>query len=599
MPIRTPTKRRLGALATACLLSIALPAAPAWAQKTKTKPAPVAEATLRAPSEVNVSIPSIEAIDSNVDEAVLRDIFSGNLVDNADALAGLTATSITIPAITITATGAVEGSATEGTVTLADIVLNDVANGVADTITVSGFSLATNQDASGEFGAISAHDFDIGGMLRLYGLVDGAGQTELTTIYTDLSFAGGSFSAPDISCTFGATTAAEFKARPIKTSFAELMALGQALEDQSDEPSPELLGQALHAYVDMFTAVDSSPVHFDGFECSGTDDDDNPVDVTMASMTMGGMSPGVYPAVEVSDLNFVVDGDGSITIGKLNFKPIDFSAPIAAINAAPAALDDAWFTANARALVPAFAGFSLADLAVDIPDPDSAGDRIVAGVGSFDITLADYRNGIPSALTTSASNVVLELPATSSDEQLQMLMALGVSSIDAGFTIDTSWDETTNAITIKEISVTGADLATVRLAATINNATEALFSGDEDTMLVAAMGLAIGDLKIDINDDGLSDLIMTMVAADQGADAATLRPVFAGLAEGTIVGVLAGAAEGQKVAGAVSAFVAGKASNLSFTMTAKQPPGLGMMAFMDAEDDPTILLNKVTIGASN
>src|SRR5690554_8229199 len=97
MPIRTPTKRRLGALATACLLSIALPAAPAWAQKTKTKPAPVAEATLRAPSEVNVSIPSIEAIDSNVDEAVLRDIFSGNLVDNADALAGLMGSSITIP----------------------------------------------------------------------------------------------------------------------------------------------------------------------------------------------------------------------------------------------------------------------------------------------------------------------------------------------------------------------------------------------------------------------------------------------------------------------------------------------------------------------
>ena len=38
-----------------------------------------------------------------------------------------------------------------------------------------------------------------------------------------------------------------------------------------------------------------------------------------------------------------------------------------------------------------------------------------------------------------------------------------------------------------------------------------------------------------------------------------MRPVFAGLAEGTIVGMLAGAAEAQKVGAAISSFVSGKA----------------------------------------
>ena len=66
------------------------------------------------------------------------------------------------------------------------------------------------------------------------------------------------------------------------------------------------------------------------------------------------------------------------------------------------------------------------------------------------------------------------------------------------------------------------------------------------------MALAITDLKIDLRDDGISDLVLAAAAADQGTSAETMRPVFAGLAEGTIIGTLAGAAEAQKVGGAVS-----------------------------------------------
>ena len=71
-----------------------------------------------------------------------------------------------------------------------------------------------------------------------------------------------------------------------------------------------------------------------------------------------------------------------------------------------------------------------------------------------------------------------------------------------------------------------------------------------------------------------------------------------GLAEGTVVGMLAGAAEAQKVGAALNAFVSGKAKYLTIEMTAKEPPGLGMMDFMAAEDDPTVLIGKVTIDAS-
>ena len=343
----------------------------------------------------------------------------------------------------------------------------------------------------------------------------------------------------------------------------------------------------------------STPITAEGFDCSGTGDDGTPFAFAMGGMTVGPMNPGIYPAVAIADLSITAGGDGEVSIGSIAVKQIDLSGPIAAIQAAPAAISPDWFEANGRALIPAFAGFSIGDVAIDVPDPDSPDTRIVASIGSLDLDLANYVDGIPTTIKTSASHLMLELPADSPDEQLQTLMALGVTAIDAGFTIDASWDQAASAIAVNEVSVTGADLATIALTGTINNATASLFSSDENMMLAAAMGLALGNLKLDIQDAGLSDLIMTIAAAEQGADAATLRPVFAGLAEGTIVGMLAGTAEAQKIGAAVSAFVSGKAKGLTLDVTARQQPGLGMLDFMAAEDDPTVLLDKVTIEASN
>ena len=270
-PFNTTTRQRLGILATACLMSVALPAAPAWAQKDKSKSAPSAE-TATVASEVTVDIPTIDAVDSNVDEATLRAIFSGSVVDNAEALAGLSATSITIPEITLSATTTLEGEETEATVTFSDLVLSDITDGVAASVSLAGMTADAGEDGSAEFGTLSASSLNIGGLLGIYGLVDSE-QTELATIYTDFSFAGGSFEAPEVSCTLGAMTAAEFKARPLNYSFAEIMALAEALEAADDEePSPELVGASLRMYVDIFTAFETSPTQFGGIDCAGVDD---------------------------------------------------------------------------------------------------------------------------------------------------------------------------------------------------------------------------------------------------------------------------------------------------------------------------------------
>ncbi|WP_108396377.1 hypothetical protein [Devosia submarina] len=599
--LKKPTPaRRLAALAALCLVTTTLSTAPAWAQKTKNKNPPAEQTAQSAPkTELSVDIPTIETDGSNLDENTLRDIFSGNVAGNADALARLTAKSIDVPEITVSASSVVDGETTEFEMTFSDIVLSDVVNGTAAIITLGGIT-ATTEDTNIDMGTLSAANFDIAGVLGLYGLVDASGQTELETIYTDFSFGGGTVSGDEIECTIGAASAAEFKARPLNHSFAEIMTLSEALEESSEDGTsdPKMVGDALRMYVDLLTAFETSPISFEGFDCSGIDDEDRSVAFSVASMSVGAMRPGYYPSYTVDDLDVTIEGDGAINVGNLTVKGMDISGPIAAINAAPQAVDDAWFAENGRALIPAFEGFSLSDVSVDVSDPAVPDERIVGGIGAFDLTLGGYLNGIPTQVSTQATNIVAEIPADTDDVQLAQLRQLGISSLDLGFALKANWNEAEDSIELTELSVTGADLATVKLAGTFANATEALFGMDEDAALAAAMGIVISKLNLDVLDQGLSDIILATLGAEQDADPATLRPVFAGLAEGTVIGIMAGAAEAQKVGGAINSFISGKAKRLNIDLTAKEEPGLGIEDFMAAETDPSILIGKVNISAT-
>ncbi|WP_375597118.1 hypothetical protein [Devosia sp. Naph2] len=593
MSMNVTTGGRLPALAAACLLSVALPASSVLA-KEKVKTGDAAPAALEM--EYAVSIPAIDAIDSNLDNTQLTDILSGKIAENAEALSGLDATSIAVPEITISIASQSGDKAHDATITLADLLLEDVVDGQAASISLGGVTLQAD-DTDFAFGAMSAANFDIAGVLGIYGLVDAGGQTGLETIYTDLVAEGGTLTAPEVTCKFGGVTGAEFKARPLKTSFAEMMAIGQAMEDQGDEVDPATMGQFLKIYADILTAFQTSEITFEGFDCDGVDEEGRPMTFSIAGMTMGGMSPGVYPSISMDGMNIAVQTDGAIALDNLTIKPMDLTATIATLENAPDSVDDAWFEQNARTLIPAMEGLSFTGLDIDIPDPDSDGARIQAKVGAFDISLASYLNGIPTDLDVSATQVQAAIPEGTGDESLEQLRALGITDVDASFRLAAAWDEASQTVAIEEVSLSGVDLASIVLAGTLANATDDLFAVDMDASMAASLAVAVQSLDLTVTDQGLSDIILAVVAAEQGADPATLRPVFAGLAQGTVIVMMAGAADAAKLGEAINSFVAGKAKILTIGIEAKTEPGLGMMDFMQAEEDPATLLGKVNISA--
>jgi hypothetical protein len=587
-------KRGLAALAAACLASVALPATPALAQKVKNK-TPAAEASAPA-MDYEVSIPSVETVGSNMDETTIKDILTGNLVGNAQALAGLDAQSITIPEITVTLDIKVDGKTERSTMSFTNLVLEDVSDGVAGALRLdsSGF---TSPDGDALMGPMSAESFNIAAILAIYGLVEAGPSREMQTLYSNFLVEGGSFASEEVSCDIGPINGGEARARPFETSFVEIISLAQSLEDNPDDMSPELIGKVMRMYADLLTAMESTEFTFGGLDCAGTDSDGGEIAISVASITMGGMSPGIYPQISFDGVAIAAD-DGSMSLENFTLKQFDLTSVVETLASAPERVDESWLEANARKLVPAFEGFAASGFSMDIPDSENDGQRIIGDLEAFDLTLGQYINGIPTALDTWARGLRIDLPEDSEDEQLAQLLAFGITTIDAGFRIAAAWNEENSTIDIEEVSISGVDLASVAFKGTISNVTESLFSLDLDEAMMAGMDMAVKALSVDVVDSGLSDILLAVAGAEQGIDPATMRPVFAGLAEGTVLGMMAGAADAAKLGSALNAFVAGKAKSLNISIGAKADPGLSFEDFMIAQDDPTTLLTKVNISAA-
>lgn len=602
---RAGNRTGLTALAAALLMSIAIPAPAALAKdkpvatasSTKSKPGPdTPSSAANANVDFSVSIPQVDAVNSTLTEEELTEILSGNLQAFAGQLATLDADSVTVPTISITTNYTQDGETAQTTVTLSDLVLQDVSGGVASSISLGSVDMQVD-DSEVSFGTISADNFSIAGILGFYGLVERPGQSGMETIYSNFSAEGGTIDADDMRCTIGATSVAEFRARPLRVSFVEIMAMAQALKNEPDHVEPAQIAKFMRIYADVLTAVESSEILFDGMNCEGTDSSGNLIAVSLDGMAMSGMSPGMYPSLSIDGLSMSAGEVGLATLDNFTFKPMDLAGTIEALANLPADVSEAWFDDNWRAFMPAMEGFSISGLDMDLPDPDNEDNRIRVGIGLLNLSLGAYRNGIPSDIDLVAENLRAELPESVEDEQLQQLRAMGLTSIDFGFRVAASWDEERNVIDLEEFSLAATEMGSMMIAGSLANAGAGLFDSDPDVALYAALAVALKSLNLSMTDEGFSEMVFTIAAAEQKTNPASMRMITAGLVEGMLIAQLAALSDAPAIASAVSQFIGGRASALDISIEAKNDPGLSAQDLMEAERDPASLIEKVNISA--
>jgi len=540
-----------------------------------------------------LSIPVITAIGSSMDEAALRDALSGGFLKHVNELAALNATSINIPEIVFTITSRADGASVEQVMRYKDIVLTDVRNGVAGSAQI-GSASTTTPEGSFDLGRMSAAAIDVRAILEFYSFVEaGTADAPMRTFYRDFVFEGGNFSGPEASCRIGRTTADSFDARPLKVSFGEMLAAAEALEAGGDTPSPEAVATFVGFLADLFTAFRSTPVDMDGLACTGKAEDGEPFEFSIGGLHMDGYAPGYYPAFGLSALT-VAGGTGAdagtVSLDAATIKTIDLRPTLAALDAAATELSPAWLERNWRTLVPGFGGLALSGLDIDVPDPETPGKRVVARVGDFDLSLSDYRNGVPARVSTSGSGIVVPLPQDSTDPQLTMLLAAGLESVDLGFDVSGAWDEAAKTITLDKVALRGVDLGGVSIGAVLGNATEQLFSTDPTVALASGLVLTVKSISIEMTDAGFGAIAWPLAAAQEGeTDVMAFRTKQAGLVEGLPTQLFGSTDAARQLGRALGDFITGRAAGLRITFDATDPDGVALPLLMAAQKDPTVL----------
>lgn len=556
------------------------------------------DTTTAAPAlQSELTIPTITAVDSSMDEAALRDVLTGNVGPHASELAALTATSITIPEIDLSMTTTPTGGATQTSkVVYKDLVLNNVKNGIAESASV-GSSSTASPEGTFSFGKLSADAVDFGAILALYSVAPaGSTSTDMKPIYKNFAFEGGSFDGSGTKCSFGKVSGDEFDARPLKVSFGQLVDAANKLNaaGANAKPTPADITTFVTFMTDVFQAFKSTPLTMAGLNCDGSADG-KAFKFSVGSLGMDGYAPGIYPALNINDISFSDDGQDSFTLKSASFKSIDLHAPIAAVEAAGSDIDEAWFNANYRKLIPSWAGFSLSGLSFNLPGESAA--RVQASIADFDLTLSDYLNGIPTKISTKASGVDVPLPDNSTDDSIKMLKAVGITRLNMNYEVSAAWDQASNAINLDKVSISGNDLGTVALAAVVGNATEQLFDADPNTEMAASMAVTLKNVKLDVTDAGLGDKLVPL-AAPQGTDPAAFRAQLAGQAEGLAIAMLGSTDQARALGTALSDFVKGDKKALTLNVASKDPAGLPAQVLMQASEDPTILAPQVDITGS-
>jgi hypothetical protein len=424
----------------------------------------------------------------------------------------------------------------------------------------------------------------------------------------DFAFEGGTFrvgteAAPILTCDFGAATAGKFLARPLKTSLAELEAVLLRVQeaqktDPSAMPDPADVKALVGYYADLLTAFASQPMQFDGFDCAGSElMSDKSFKLSSGAIRVADFQPGIYPDISLDAFNFDGGSEGFLKFGNFTWKRMDLNGPIEALESA-AQLDESWFTANWRKLVPAMDGLSVSDVSFDIPDTSKPGSHTTGSAGLFDVTLGKYVNGLPSEIALALDDATLPLPPElSTGPAAAQIAARGITEISSSTHVKLHWDEAANAIVVDELLSDADQFFRIALKGTIGNATADLFSEDEAKAMTAGLGLTVKDLTIDIEDRGFYGMMLAISAAEGGQPLQATRTAISGMVQGMTLAILGSDEASLAAVGELGKFLSGANSKVSITLTAKDGAGLSLADFEKLEQDPTVLAGKVDVTA--
>lgn len=522
----------------------------------------------------------------------LETLFSSNSVSLADRLARIDAKQVIIPELKATQK---LGKGTQ-TILYRNATLSDIVRGKVGSTVIE----ATAMEEAGEkgptlvsYGRTTVSDLDLPTFVKLFETKDAS--APLSRIHgafsiekVDMTDAEGNYSAQ-----IARINGRDLMARPTKDSWNGTFALIKELSEK-EKTSPEEETRILLTAADLLGAFDAGLIEATGITFKG-DGKENKGTGSIARAAYTGATGSQPAEARVEGIEFK-DTNASLKIGSISLTGFSMTPTLNGLKAIGDKPLKELDSADVRRLIPTLGTLRITDMDIDAPaEEDKPTERVRVTMGLMEVTADKPVNGIPTNIRFEQRNISTSLPADSDDELARELHALGYKSIDGSFVVAATWNEAANEIAIREFSMDGKEMGSVRLTGLIGNVSPDLFSPDEATASAALIGAKAKSANVVVENRGLVERYLAKTAKEEGTTPEALQKMYSGATPLVLSSMIGNSEQSRTLGQAISRFIE-KPGKLTIEAQPKNPSGFGVMDVMLASD-PKSLLEKLKITA--
>ncbi|MFQ0812956.1 hypothetical protein AVM02_11865 [Brucella anthropi] len=570
-----------------------------------------------------ISIPSVAIEDANFDSAMLKDTFGNSGLTLPERVGRFSAKRVTAPEIRLIQ--AVANN--EQNVVYKDVALEGINLGKVAHYTVGGTAFdftiqlpgedgeKVTDKMTGTMGAAEGKDIDGVFLARLYTEKAGPDDKEAKPVYGPFSAKNIVMKTKDASFSYDEIRSNGFTARMPAVPFTETMEKLQSFEN-ADELSPEETRKLILQISSLFDTIGKGDVEMLGMKIE-------PADATKGK---GGIER-IAVAFDHQKMDATIkglaisEGQDYMKMEEASLKGFSWATSVEALKKFAALREEEVENFPFTTMLPEFGTLQVVGVDVDLPydesedvnaveenadDPDQAiaeesavpslPERMQFTMKSYEVALNKPYNGIPTDVRVAYEDLSVKLPKDDSYEFYQRLQRRGYDRLTMSSNFEASWDEASQNLTIKDISISGKDMAAISMSGLMGGLTKEFFSGDKVMMQVALLGLKARQVNLKIQDYGIIAKGMQLYAEENDMTEEDVRDVVSSLATAFLQGLNDEQPQLQNVVTAFSTFLA-KPNIFELTVKSKAEKGLGALDVLAASQNPVTLLDKVDIEA--
>jgi hypothetical protein len=543
-----------------------------------------------------IHVPHIEATGTSLSSDDLKALVDPNDPTSAtDRLAKLTATSIAASDLSIDVAA---GQITEK-IAYKDIKLDQVNEGKIGNLAIGGATLSVSSPAmpaplEGTIGTFSATNVDLGLYARIVTQARTDANEPLATLYDSATIDGVKLKVGDgVDISVGKMSAGGIKARPFLQSVLDFQKLMPTKPDE--KPTPEQTKAILSFVSDIYSSIAIGSTEVDDIAVS-VDKDGKKGSFGVSKIALNDMSDGHFGEIALDGFNIQAP-DVHVKLGTFAIRGFNFKSALVGLQQISPDDPNPVKNLNPRTLIPTVDQVVVADVDADVPDgrnqgnsPD--GSRDAFKIGKIEYDGASYLLGIPTVASFIVEHVVADLPAN--DPQMKQFIALGYPSVDISSKLALAWNEASGELALKELSLTGANMATFKLTGVFGNVTKDLFTGDLAVAQAALFAAVIKAADVRLDNQGLIDKAFTLLAQTSGKSLEQFKAENVAAASVGIPQILGDSPASKAIANAIAKFIA---EPKSIEISAESSEGLGA-GDLQLLSNPAALVAKLNIKAT-